>query len=161
MLHLTRTDLNQLIGKLIADRGQLATEKLLTIDFEAGSNFPAVMADSQLLFQVTANLLANAINYTPSGGAITIRTETAVVQNEAWATISICDTGPGIADEEKDLLFQRFYRGYAGRNSGVPGTGLGLAICREIIDRHKGSITIEATIGQGSMFTVWLPLSNP
>ncbi|GJM42749.1 MAG: hypothetical protein DHS20C20_30310 [Ardenticatenaceae bacterium] len=150
-----------MIGKLIADRGQLATEKSLTIDFEAGSNFPTVMADSQLLFQVAANLLANAINYTPPGGAITVRTETAVVQNESWVTISICDTGPGISNEEKNLLFQRFYRGEAGRNSGVPGTGLGLAICREIINRHEGSITIDSNFGQGSTFTVWLPLSNP
>jgi signal transduction histidine kinase/ActR/RegA family two-component response regulator len=161
MLHLTKIDLNHLIGKLIADRGQMATEKSLTLDFEAESNFPVVMADSQLLFQVAANLLANAINYTPSGGAITVRTETAVVENKAWATISINDTGPGISAAEKDYLFQRFFRGEAGRNSGVPGTGLGLAICHEIINRHKGSITIESTIGQGSTFTVWLPLSNP
>jgi signal transduction histidine kinase/DNA-binding response OmpR family regulator len=160
-LHLTKTDLNQLIGRLIADRGQMAPEKSITIDFEAEPNFPAVMADSQLLFQVTANLLTNAINYTPSGGAITIRTETAVAQNETWATISISDTGPGISDEEKSRLFQRFYRGETGRNSGVPGTGLGLAICREIIDRHNGSISIESTVGQGSTFTIWLPSANP
>jgi signal transduction histidine kinase len=69
----------------------------------------------------------------------------------------VSDTGPGISPEEQARLFERFFRGEAGRKSNAPGTGLGLAICQEIVQRHNGRITIESAVGQGSTFTVWLP----
>ncbi|WP_420643861.1 ATP-binding protein [Candidatus Leptofilum sp.] len=150
------TDLNQLIVMLVLDRSELAQDKGLSLDFEPTGMLPQVQADPQMLFQALANLLANAINYTPSGGAITVQTGTAVTQKEPWVVARIIDTGPGIAEDEQAKIFDRFYRGKISRASGVSGTGLGLAICREILDRHGGRLTVDSTPGQGSTFTVWL-----
>jgi signal transduction histidine kinase len=102
------------------------------------------------------SLLTNAIHYTPTGGTVTLRTGTAEAEGRRWVTVSVSDTGAGISEEERTHLFERFYRGQAGRSSGAPGTGLGLAICKEIIDRYEGRITLKSQVGQGSVFTVWL-----
>lgn len=160
-VRLEPVDLNFLIGHLIMDRAELAVTKGLTLDFEPASDLPFVLADRQLLFQVLTNLLANAINYTPTGG-ITLCTETAVVDNQTWITASVADTGPGITDEDKSHLFNRFYRGEAGQKSTLPGTGLGLAICQEIMKRHDGQIKVKSIVGEGSIFTIWLhPAPSP
>jgi signal transduction histidine kinase len=150
------TDLNQLLGDLVIDRGELAADKGLTLDFEPAADLPLALADPQLLFQVLTNLLANAVNYTPAGGAITLRTGIVETGEQTWLTASVVDTGPGIAEEEKPYLFERFHRGRSGRESGVAGTGLGLALSQEIMTRHGGNITVESTLGQGSTFTIWL-----
>jgi signal transduction histidine kinase len=67
----------------------------------------------------------------------------------------------GISSKDQDLLFQRFFRGAASRQTGTPGTGLGLAICKEIVDRHDGRITVTSRLGEGSAFTIWLPVIPP
>ena len=153
--HLEPVDLDYLIGNLIMDRGELVAAKGLTLDFEPVGALPLVLADRHLLFQVLTNLLANALNYTPTGG-ITVCTGTAVAGDQTWVTASVTDTGLGISDEDKTHLFERFYRGEVGRESSAPGTGLGLAICREILDRHGGRISVESAENEGSTFTVWL-----
>lgn len=150
------TDLNRLMGDLVIDRGELVTNKGLTLDFEPAANLPPALADPHLLFQVLTNLLANAINYTPQGGAITLRTGIITTGEQTWLTASVADSGPGIAEEEKPYLFERFHRGRSGRESGVAGTGLGLALCQEIMTRHNGRITVESKPEQGSTFTIWL-----
>jgi signal transduction histidine kinase len=76
----------------------------------------------------------------------------------AWVTFSVSDSGPGISAEEQARLFERFSRGEAARLTRTPGTGLGLAICKELVERHGGKITVESEVGQGSTFTVWLPV---
>ena len=75
-----------------------------------------------------------------------------------WIALAVSDTGPGIVADEQARLFERFFRGETGRRSGAAGTGLGLAICQEIMARHGGQITVESQIGQGSTFTIWLPV---
>lgn len=119
---------------------------------------PAVPADMRMLTQVLNNLLTNATAYTPHGGTITVRTRTQAAEGQTWATFAVEDTGPGISREEQAHLFERFFRGQAARAGNVSGTGLGLAICHEIIKRHQGRITVESQLGQGSTFTVWLPV---
>ncbi|MCB9006928.1 MAG: response regulator [Ardenticatenaceae bacterium] len=153
--NLAPADLNLLISNLLIDRGELAAKKGLTLDFAPAQDIPFVMADEQLLFQVLTNLLANSINYTATGG-ITISTGTAVSDDEMWITASVTDTGPGVSEEEKVHLFERFYRGKASQEGNIPGTGLGLAICREIMERHRGRISIESVENAGSTFTIWL-----
>jgi signal transduction histidine kinase len=156
MANLEPTDVNRLIEELVNDRRELASSMGLTLAFEPTNGLPAVLADAPLLFRGLANLLVNAVNYTPSGGAITLRTATADSEGQLWVTASVADTGLGIGDEDKVHLFERFYRGQVGRSSGVPGTGLGLAMCAEIMSRHGGRITLDSLVGQGSTFTFWL-----
>lgn len=154
--NLEAVDINSLVGNLITSRGILATDRGMTLDFEQNVQIPLALADPQSLFQVFTNLLANAINYTPNSGAIMIKTDVKSSEGSEWVTIRIEDTGLGISDEDKLHLFERFYRGSAGRESGTPGTGLGLAISKEIIDRHGGRIELESEEGNGSIFTIWL-----
>jgi two-component system sensor histidine kinase ResE len=120
-----------------------------------------IQADRNLLEQVVSNLLTNALNYTPSGGSVQVMTKPAPSNGSDGITIHVEDTGPGIPAKERGHLFERFYRGEASRALGVPGTGLGLAISREIIELHRGSITLVSEVGEGSTFTVWLPGPAP
>ena len=129
---------------------------------DTAAELPPVMADEGLLGQALSVLLTNALNYTPSGGTVTIGTSERKVGSKRWAGFSVSDTGPGIAESERPQLFQRFYRGSVGRASGAPGTGLGLVIAKEIVERHAGVIEIasEGIPGRGTTFSVWLPVTN-
>jgi signal transduction histidine kinase/DNA-binding response OmpR family regulator len=157
--NLQPTDLNLLVGTLVADRSALVADRGLILDVELDEHLPSALADPQLIEQVLTNLLTNAINYTPGGGQIDLRTGVAEAAGQSWVTVDVADTGPGITEKDRMHLFERFYRGQAGRASHAPGTGLGLAICKEIMDRHSGRITLESQVGQGSTFTVWLAVA--
>jgi signal transduction histidine kinase len=150
------TDLNLLVSTLVTDRGTLAADWGLSLDVELEKTLPPALADRKLIERVLTNLLTNAINYTPTGGAVMLCTATAEKEAQKWVTFSVTDTGTGISQEEQRHLFERFYRGQAGRASDAPGTGLGLAISKAIVEQHGGRITVESQIGQGSIFTVWL-----
>jgi PAS domain S-box-containing protein len=151
------TDLNPLVHTLALDRQALAENRNLTLDVDLDESLPPSLADPKLIERVLANLLTNALNYTPEGGQVCITTRPQQAEDRSWVTVSVTDTGPGIADKERLRLFERFYRGQAGLDSDAPGTGLGLAISKEIVDQHAGHITVESEIGRGSTFTVWLP----
>jgi signal transduction histidine kinase len=71
-------------------------------------------------------------------------------------TLTVQDTGPGISAADRPHIFERFYRGEAGRKSGAPGTGLGLAICKRIAEKLEGQLTVDSEPGQGTAFTIWL-----
>jgi signal transduction histidine kinase len=117
------------------------------------------VGDENLLGQVFTNLLTNALNYTPAGGRVVLRTRSQSNNLGDWVIAEIEDTGYGIPPKEQTLIFRRFFRGHAGKPTNVAGTGLGLAICKEITERHGGKITVESTgvPGEGSIFSVWLP----
>jgi PAS domain S-box-containing protein len=122
------------------------------------------LIDERLLSQVFTNLLTNAMNYTPSGGRIRLCSCARTDPSGSWVTVDVDDTGLGIPVEEQTLLFRRFFRGRASRETRAPGTGLGLAICKEILDRHDGRVSVESQgrPGRGTRFTVWLrPFGAP
>jgi signal transduction histidine kinase/DNA-binding response OmpR family regulator len=150
------TDVNLLVSTLATDRGPLVADRGLRLEADLAEALPPTLADASLLEQMLTNLLTNAVNYTPAGGEVRLCTEVAEAEGEPWVTVSVVDDGPGISPDEQAHIFERFYRGQAGRDSGAPGTGLGLAICHEIIELHGGRITLESAPGQGSAFTVWL-----
>jgi signal transduction histidine kinase len=108
------------------------------------------------LGQLLNNLLGNAFAYTPDSGTITM--SVGLDGSGQMAYVAVSDTGSGIPENEIPQLFDRFFRGAAVQNLGVPGTGLGLAICKEIADRWNGRIEVESKLGTGSRFTVWLPV---
>lgn len=151
-------DLNGLVRALAEDRRELAANRGLDLELELDENLPLVLGDERLLSQVFTNLLTNAMNYTPSGGRIRLCSRTCSGPSGAWVMIDVEDTGMGISVEEQTLLFRRFFRGRASRETRAPGTGLGLAICKEILDRHDGRVSVESQgkPGRGSRFTVWL-----
>ncbi len=150
-------DVNALAGGLVKDRRRLFAEKGLQLDLQPQADLPQVLADPRMLSQVMANLMTNALHYTPGGGRVVVATSLQNRDGQDWVTISVADTGVGIPESELLRIFDRFFRGAASRQMGTPGTGLGLAICKEILDRHGGGITVESREGKGSTFTVWLP----
>lgn len=116
-----------------------------------------VCGDKDRLKQVLVNLLGNAVRYTPEGGSVTVN----MGKEDRHALISIEDTGPGIAPEDLPHIFERFYRGEKSRKrSGDHGFGLGLSIAYWIVRNHGGKINVESQLGEGTRFTVWLPLAD-
>jgi two-component system phosphate regulon sensor histidine kinase PhoR len=159
----TPVNLNMLANQYMLDRTPVAHSKNLDIAIDYGKDMPTVMADEGLMGQVLSILLTNAINYTPAGGRILVRTFAEDVDGVRGAALSVSDTGPGIAPDEREHIFDRFYRGEAGTDSGIPGTGLGLSIAREVIERHGGRIEVSRSdlAETGAQFTVWLPAYVP
>jgi len=109
--------------------------------------------DSGRLAQVLANLLANAIKYSPSGGEIRCRVEAAGGE----VRVAVVDGGIGISSAALPRLFEPFYRAESGLAGGIPGVGLGLYVSRRLVEAHGGCIAVESVVGQGSSFTVTLP----
>ncbi len=116
---------------------------------------PALDIDPDRLAQVLGNLLSNAIKYTESGGSVSL--EAGETHNSVWVKVS--DTGLGIAPEEIERVFEPFYRTHPGRRF-PQGLGLGLTIAQDLLTAHGGQLTIESESGQGSQFTIWLPLQT-
>jgi len=152
-------DINRLLGALAEDRERLARQYGLELRLECEAKLPRVIGDALLLGQLFTNLLTNALNYTPEGGQIVLRTLSQSSAESKWVIIEVADTGIGIPPMEQSLIFRRFFRGKTRKPEPIPGTGLGLAICKEISERHGGKIMVESEgiPGKGSRFTVWLP----
>jgi heavy metal sensor kinase len=130
-------------------RGMQFSERLLNAELR-------VLGDAAALRRVVDILLDNAFKYTPpSGGAVSLSAE----QLGERAVISVRDNGVGIAEEEQGRIFERFYRVNKTRSREMGGAGLGLAIAQWIVEQHHGKITVESTLGAGSIFRVELPLA--
>lgn len=154
-------DLGKLVEQYVIDRTALANQRGLRLVFEDRAGLPVLEVDEGLIGQALSIILTNALNYTPAGGEVRVKT---VVQQEhdgLWAGVSISDTGPGILPEERPRLFQRFFRGSAAHELGTPGTGLGLAMVKEIMVRHRGRVEVVSSgvSGEGSTFCLWLPVA--
>ena len=137
-----------------------AEEELL---YEGTNNgLPRVYGDPDQLLRALTNLVSNAINYTPPGGKILVRSMIGRSEQgePEWVIIETVDTGIGIPADELPNIFDRFYRG-SNVNPSVPGTGLGLAIIKEILGLHGGSIEVESEQGRGSTFRLKLPVYEP
>ncbi len=148
-LDFRRIDLTLLVEDVVELYGYVAEEKAVTIevDLEKGLH---INADEGRLKQVVANILDNAIKYTPPGGRVTVRTGLM----DGYAFVSIKDTGIGIPREELPRIWDRLYRG---RNALTQkGLGLGLSLVRAVIKAHGGDVEVESNVGEGSSFTVQL-----
>jgi GAF domain-containing protein len=155
-------DLNALVDQYVTDRVAVADEQGVTLRYESLPQLPLIAADQGLLGQTLGVLLTNALNYTSPGGQVFVRTCAREEEGRRWVGFSVRDTGPGIPLEEQPQIFDRFFRGEAGYESGAPGTGLGLSIAREIVDLHHGVIQVSSkgVPGRGTLFEVWLPVED-
>lgn len=123
----------------------------VTLDVESEPSGAEIFADHGRVVQVLANLIGNALKFTPRGGRIGLRSRTV----GDFVELSVADTGPGIPAEQLPRVFDRFWQ--ADRRSPGPGVGLGLAIVRGIVDAHGGHAEAESTVGKGTIFRVSLP----
>jgi len=151
-VHLVPLELEPLIQAIVDELMLLADDRRITLSFEAHP-VPPVLGDAQWLKQALINLLDNALRYTPSGGAVTVRLQ-AVGQE---VDMAVEDTGHGIEPENIPHLFERFYRTDWARAKDAAGTGLGLPIVKEIAEAHGGAILVTSHVGKGSIFTLRLP----
>ncbi len=160
-----RVDVREAIG-FVVDMLQIqAGAKAMRIEVDAAPGLPLVVGDSDELIQVFQNLLDNAVKYgrrettvavsikAPRGAAASPRSSNALV-------VAVADRGDGIAREHLPRLTERFYRVDSARSRALGGTGLGLAIVKHIVNRHRGSLTIDSVEGEGSTFTVFLPVAE-
>jgi len=161
-INLTPIDLNELAELLTQDRILLARSRNLKLSFEGASGLPKTIADQQLITEAVSILLTNALNYTPAGGEVIVRTESQMCDDEEWLSIHVIDSGHGFPREEIPQLFQRFFRGKVGRESGYAGTGLGLSIVKEITERNGGIVEAKNNVEsyKGATFSIWLPATT-
>ena len=148
----TRLNLGELLNDIIGTHEAYVRDSGLDLVFEAEDDVE-VFGDADMLRQATANLISNAVRYTPEG-TVTVR----VQRHNNMASISVADTGIGLSPEECKMVFSRFWRGDAGRNRAQGGLGVGLSVVKEIVDRHNGWVRVEGEKGVGSTFTIFLPL---
>jgi len=162
MLTTEPVDLNRLVQQHVIDRRLFAEAQQVHLSAEQLADVPPIPADEGLLGQVLSILLTNAINYTPPGGKVCIATHAREAAGKLWVGFTVSDTGPGIPEEEQPHVFERFFRGKTGMESGAPGTGLGLAIAKSIVEQYQGEIGFECREAPetGTTFSVWLPLDG-
>ena len=131
-------------------------EKNLVFSVESGFGDQSFQVDNKRLEMILQNLMDNAIKFTPSGGQISLHFK----REETFLVIECRDTGFGIAVEEQQRVFERFYQGDSSRTGDgrLRGTGLGLAIVKHAVERLQGSISLESRVAQGSVFTVRVPV---
>ena len=146
-------DLGKLAGSLVEQVEPVAKAKGLDLRFEQAG--PAIVhADADWLERLLLNLLDNAIKFTPAGGHVLV-----TVSREGTETrVAVQDTGIGMDPAAVPHVFERFFRADPARSSGVEGAGLGLSLVKWVVDRHHGRIQVESRPGQGSTFTVVLPV---
>ena len=150
-----RFDLAELVADTVEQMRLLAEDKRIILSC-ASENTVQVRGDAGRLKQVVVNLTDNAIKYTNEGGRVDIR----VAAVDGKALIEFSDSGISIPSEALPHVFERFYRVDKARSRQMGGAGLGLSIVKSICEAHGGHITVESTAGEGSRFTVELPLDN-
>ena len=124
----------------------------MAVEVEAPPHLSASV-DAQRIRQVLDNLLSNAVKYGGAGGSVSV----VLRQAEDAIELAVSDTGMGIAQDEVEHVFGRFFRGGEALEKHIPGTGLGLNIVSSIVAAHDGAVTLESEVGRGSTFRVTLP----
>jgi heavy metal sensor kinase len=146
--------LTDLVSGVVTSMEPLASARQVRVVVEQRGH-PVVDGDEARLMQLVINLLDNAIKYTPAGGTVTVTTR----HDPGWALIEVEDTGPGIQPEQRERIFERFFRVDSARLRGG-GSGLGLAISRWIAQAHGGDIQVRGGVAGGSTFCVRLPATE-
>jgi signal transduction histidine kinase len=146
--------LAEVVGRAVDLYREVADAKGVTLAADARDDV-SVVADRTRLEQVAANLIDNAVKYTPAGGRVDVE----VRRVEDAAILRVRDTGPGIAADELPRIFDRLFRGDTSRTE--RGLGLGLSLVKAVVEAHGGTVDVASEPGHGSAFTVSLPLGQP
>ncbi|NJN87740.1 MAG: GAF domain-containing protein [Leptolyngbyaceae cyanobacterium SL_7_1] len=154
LLDLSEFSISLLVQQVLKDfqRKASTTKVELKLDLQISSSHDRVIADPRRVRQILANLLSNAIKFTPAG-TVTLR----AVTDDSSLLFQVKDTGIGIAEQQRSLLFQQFQQLDGSRQREYGGTGLGLALTKQLVEMQGGTIEVRSTVGVGSVFTVRLP----
>ena len=154
-LHKEPVDLREIVAEA-GETGELLAEQAgVTMDVGTSGAAVVVSVDRSRIRQLILNLVENAVKYTPRGGSVQVR----LGQEDGRVTLTVADSGIGIAPGDLPHVFDRFWRADTARTrtGERPGTGLGLAICKWIAEAHGGSIAVSSKPGRGTTFVVSLP----
>lgn len=152
----TVVSLRDVVADVVDEQEGPAGARRLTLVAEGGGNGPGdvrVVGDPDGLRTALANLVANAVRLAPEGSRIRVGSG---VEPSGWSWLAVADQGPGIDAEDRDLVFQRFWRG---EDEQASGSGIGLSIVRQVAEVHGGRVGLDSIPGEGSTFTIWLPPS--
>jgi signal transduction histidine kinase len=143
-----------IVERVVLLLNPLGATRGVPIGFEVEDGLPGIKADPDLLAQAVTNVLGNAIKYSPPGKnvGITVRTD------DEDILIEVVDNGYGIAPQDIERIFEKFYRVPRAESADQQGTGLGLTLVREIMESHGGQVTAQSELGRGSTFTLRLPI---
>ena len=147
----------ELLADAVASMGKLGEERGIRLESRLGRALPAIPLDRDRILQVLLNLLSNALKFSPRGGWIAVE----AVAADGGVRFSVADDGPGVAESDRESIFERFHQVgqlIAGRRHGA---GLGLSICREIVERHGGRIWVDTSERGGALFAFTLPSQPP
>src|SRR5690606_25624071 len=153
------TDVAPILAAAADDHQFQAEEQRIVLECEVPRQLPRIPTDAQRVRAILGNLVSNALKYTPAGGRVAVSatvTEDGPRGSGRWLALSVADTGPGVAPEDRERIFEEFYRVDA-TAAAAHGLGLGLAISRRVARALGGDITVESELGRGSTFTLWLP----
>jgi PAS domain S-box-containing protein len=156
-LQLRECNLAEIANTVALENRMLANSKNQSLDTRLPEAVPFVWGDSKRLYQVVANLVGNAIKYTPSGGRISVTLH----QENEQLVLDVADNGRGIPQEAQARVFERFYRVAGSSSIDATGTGLGLALVKSIVEQHGGRVWVTSQVGIGSTFSISLPVWHP
>jgi signal transduction histidine kinase len=155
-LRLSAVDVNALVTELAQAMRPLAEQRELALVLDLDRAIPDFGADQEKLDTVITNLLSNALKFTPPGGEIRIQTQL----HDGQVRVAVIDNGVGIAPQDQERIFERFFQVDGSSSREKPGTGLGMALSKELIALHGGTITLESELGKGSCFSILVPLAK-
>jgi signal transduction histidine kinase len=155
--------INASVGRAVLLLQPRAEEKGVALTHRVCCEELVVWGSEEGLDRIFANLVGNAVKYTPSGGSVTVSLQRVPAAGgpEEESQVQVTDTGIGIPEEARPHLFEEFYRAPNAKALDEVGTGLGLTIVKDLVDRYGGRIEVESTLGQGTTFTVTFPLLPP
>jgi signal transduction histidine kinase len=153
-LELGHFDLGAALDSAITLVKERAARHELALESEFSSGLGSMVGDERKFKQIVVNLLSNAIKFTPESGTVRLSAES----RDGKVVVAVSDTGIGIADDDREVIFEEFRQLGGGYERVVEGTGLGLSLTRRFVEMHGGQIDVTSEMGKGSTFTFWLPL---
>jgi two-component system NarL family sensor kinase len=150
-LQMGLVDMDELIADILTEMQYLANERKIKLEYDCRRTPPPIKGEALQLKRVVANLLHNALNYTPAGGFIQV----SLCEQTQYLLVEVVDNGPGLAEGDLENIFHRFYRAEGTRD--IVGTGLGLYLSRQLIQAHRGRIWAENLQESGCKFSFILP----
>lgn len=160
-LELSRVNVGTLLRLVVSTLQPLADSRSLSLTVTHAPGTMTVQADEAKLEQVFANIISNAIKFTPHGGHVAVSSEIASdTDTVPSVVVRVEDTGVGIPETEIEQIFTRFFRASNASTAAIPGSGLGLAIAQDIVERHSGRLDVESALGVGTTVSVRLPLET-
>ena len=150
----SRADINEIVDDVLALTTHFVHTSDVKLEVSFKKDLPWVSVDSNQMKQVFLNLVHNAVQAMPAGGTLEVKTSSRIKQDREWVVVEVNDTGIGIEPRDMDRIFEPFFTTKGNRG----GTGLGLSVTYGIVTDHGGTIEVTSCPGEGSNFTVWLPV---